>query len=872
MKINTFQTKNSKLVVITCILLLTLSSLVSVMPALAYYVPPSTQPTGTYVGISPTLTGIDQTVVASIMVTPSPESPSQIVAHLVGADPSSFMNISLTIVKPDGTQETTMPIDRNLAKIGINVPGAARIDGHIQFDFTPDQIGNYTFTATFPGQTFTNEGLTPNSTVANHAVYYEPSTSDPTVLTVQQDKVIESGAFTGWPWSPLPENYWEHPLSTDNREWASITGPWIKANYDTLATNYNPYSTAPKAPHILWKNQVDLSGLVGGVMGSMGYSTSGAGQAPIILDGRIYQSSALTPGALDCIDLRTGELIWTKTTAVGGVPSQASQLNFLFQTAAQQSQGGIQPTLMHFTPGNWFFYDAFTLTPLGEAWSNAPTSVVDVPFDISTPTFENGNPVTYLIQTGGYNTTEPLNNAYMNLIMWNFTRLTNYGDTFIPNVDNQFSKGVQWNVSIRQPDGWDPGVRLPDLWPTITAHYLPNAGVVIVQGSTGIMGFDASTGEFLWKSTTVQSVWWTNLPGLTGPETHGPLMVFDASMPGWTAYDVTTGEIMWSTEIGPSPWNNLMSSAWAFHNGMFYAGHYDGHVYAFDTKTGEIEWTSDWTGKTDETPFGNHPLNGGEGNSGFVGADGTLYVSSSTVYMLQPRTRFNALYAIDESDGSFIWKLPIGISPKSIAYGYLTGHDFDHGMQYCIGKGKTATTVSAPMTSVDLGDTVLIQGTVMDLSPAQPNTPAISDADMGEWMDYLHGQNATLINNPPKPNGVEVSLTAVDSNGNTQNLGTTTSDFEGLYSLTWTPEVEGKYTVYATFDGSESYWSSSDATAFNVDPAPAPATTIEPEEPIDDPVDTEEPTSFITTEVAIIAAVAVAAVIGVATYFLLKRK
>ena len=45
-----------------------------------------------------------------------------------------------------------------------------------------------------------------------------------------------------------------------------------------------------------------------------------------------------------------------------------------------------------------------------------------------------------------------------------------------------------------------------------------------------------------------------------------------------------------------------------------------------------------------------------------------------------------------------------------------------------------------------------------------PNgVPAISDANMSVWMDYLYMQNATLLNSPPDCIGVPVTLTAIAS-------------------------------------------------------------------------------------------------------------
>jgi hypothetical protein len=67
---------------------------------------------------------------------------------------------------------------------------------------------------------------------------------------------------------------------------------------------------------------------------------------------------------------------------------------------------------------------------------------------------------------------------------------------------------------------------------------------------------------------------------------------------------------------------------------------------------------------------------------------------------------------------------------------------------------------------------------------------------------------------------VTVELSVVDANGNYRSIGATTADADGFFSLNWKPDIEGKYTVYASFGGSESYWPSHAVTAFNVDPAP----------------------------------------------------
>ena len=104
-----------------------------------------------------------------------------------------------------------------------------------------------------------------------------------------------------------------------------------------------------------------------------------------------------------------------------------------------------------------------------------------------------------------------------------------------------------------------------------------------------------------------------------------------------------------------------------------------------------------------------------------------------------------------------------------------------------------------------------------------PNgVPAVSDASMTHWMEYVYKQQ-------PKPTdatGVRVTINVVDANGNYRTIGTATSDATGFYSLQWTPDIPGKYTVYATFDGSESYWSSQATTAFSVDTSSATPTPL----------------------------------------------
>ena len=71
-------------------------------------------------------------------------------------------------------------------------------------------------------------------------------------------------------------------------------------------------------------------------------------------------------------------------------------------------------------------------------------------------------------------------------------------------------------------------------------------------------------------------------------------------------------------------------------------------------------------------------------------------------------------------------------------------------------------------------------------------------------MKYVYMQFAR----PTDATGVEVTLDTIDPNGNYLHIGNTTSDASGMYSYQWTPEIPGKYTVIATFAGTDSYYAS----------------------------------------------------------------
>ena len=316
----------------------------------------------------------------------------------------------------------------------------------------------------------------------------------------------------------------------------------------------------------------------------------------------------------------------------------------------------------------------------------------------------------------------------------------------------------------------------------------------------------------------------------------------------WSGYSMDDGSKLW----GPV---RSLASDWDYHSratggfpshagigeartvayGHLYTAGFGGLVSCFDMKDGSLVWT-----------YGN----GGAGNSTFSGlespwghsptfiskiADGKIYTFTSEHSVGQPIYKGSKWRCIDAFTGKEIWTIS-GYSERNmgvVADGYFVNFNEYDSQVYCIGKGPSKLTVTAPDVGIELGRSIMIRGTVTDIAAGTqqkeqasrfPNgVPAVSDNSMSAWMEYVYMQKSK----PTNATGVEVTLDVIDANGNYRNIGTTTSDASGFYSFDWTPDIEGKYTVIATFGGSGSYWPSHAETAFVVEAA-APTPTAQP--------------------------------------------
>jgi hypothetical protein len=202
-----------------------------------------------------------------------------------------------------------------------------------------------------------------------------------------------------------------------------------------------------------------------------------------------------------------------------------------------------------------------------------------------------------------------------------------------------------------------------------------------------------------------------------------------------------------------------------------------------------------------------------------------------------------------------------------IADGSLTAFNHYDNKIYNLNKGPTLVKVSAPDVAVPISNSILIKGTVTDISPGTngqeqamrfPNgVPAVSDASMSDYMAYVYMQQAK----PANITGVPVTISVIDANNNNRPIGQVFTDENGFFSLNWKPDITGTYTVIATFEGSQSYWPAHSQNAFTV-------SDVGPTQP---PAETAQPSAadlyFIPAIAAIILAIAIVGIVMVLLFF-----
>ncbi len=375
----------------------------------------------------------------------------------------------------------------------------------------------------------------------------------------------------------------------------------------------------------------------------------------------------------------------------------------------------------------------------------------------------------------------------------------------------------------------------------------------------------------------------TVISGVIDPTANNGLGVFTESY-GETmqvvGYSLATGEKLWGPTAPRVAFDyygepGTPDADFQAAYGNVYASAMGGVLYCWNLTNGNLQFTYG-NGGAGNTTYGGLQIFYGDYPT-FINAvgNGIIYLVTTEHTIPDPIYKGSLIRAVNATTGQEIWTLnsyvgEFNLISFAIADGFATFLNSYDNQIYSVGRGPSAMTVDAPIADVTLGTGLVIRGTVTDISAGTkqsqqaadfPNgVPLASDASMKDWMGYVYQQK-------PLPNnftGVSVTVNVLDSNGNYRSIGTAQTDATGAFSLQWTPNIPGKYTVIATFDGTNGYWPSSAETSFGVDSAPAT------------PLPTAAPISLESTQTYIMAGVAaiivVIVIIGAILAMLITRK
>jgi len=833
--------KNKKATLIALFLTLTIAaSLVAVLPivkaqTLEYY------PTFIFVVAAPNPVGVNQpTLIVTWTQALPPETPLHPVPGTVGGR-AAWEGLTYTVTKPDGTKETLA--------LGVTDPV-----GGGYYRYVPDTVGKYSVQAHFPAQW-------KNTTTFNRL--YAAADSKIETFVVQQEQLAAV------PGVPLPTEYWTRPIFAYNRDWSQIAGNWITGLKDL------PYITGPDTAHVVWTEPYFFGGIAGGTSGSLSYHTGSAYEAKFsgatIMQGILYynlnlgSSSTASQGKVVARDLRTGELLWEKN-------GTGITMSTIYDYESP-NQHGVHPYL--WVTGNRVI-DPFSGTELF-SFTNVPSGTEAVG--------QKGERLIYQWDP-----------ALRWLALWDFSApLTMTGlsasgiaQFLIDKVET--TSYWQWRPVGKQING-TTGYRWNATLPTNLPPRLSRDVAEVVYDADGApeMLFCTSgaidryrtTDPFIIYAVSVEKgregtlLWKTQFKMPFANATFDPsygyvldgenrVVAFQERITRqWYGFDLDTGNKLWGPTVSQPPYDYYSSYAVVAY-GKFYTGSWSGILQAFDIKTGELLWTNSTDPCELEGPYENWVIRGT-----MAPIDGKIYLTTNEHSHTQPLYRTWKSYCFNATTGDRLWDLTGLWEEFAIADGYMVNLNELDEQIYTIGKGPSATTVAAsPKISVH-GNSVLVEGSVTDISAGTksdaltarfPNgVPAVSDDSMTAWMEYVYMQ----MPKPTDATGVEVTLDAIDPNNNFVHIGTVTSDASGFYSYQWTPDVPGKYTVIATFAGSKSYWPSQTETSISVSEAPTP-TQPEPAAPL--------PPFEMYTLYATIAIIIAVAIVGLMLVRILRKR
>jgi hypothetical protein len=814
------------------------------LPSANAHTPPWTVKTFAFIEVNPNPVGVGQTAYVNFWIDCVPPT-------AIGSWGTRWHGFKVTVTTPNG--DTT-----DLGTFDSDATGGAWTQ------YVPDKVGTYTFDFSFPGQADVQEenpypyGRSAIRGLDSINDTYTASSAS-TTLTVQEEQIVEL-----YPANPLPTQYWTRPITSMNREWYSIGGNWLGTTVSGSATsagNFQPYTTAPNTAHILWTYPQAFGGQIGGESGSTStslYQTGTAyesrtgyrGNSPVIMYGILYYTffpgASTNPDGMNAVDLKTGKLLWNMPLITSGKEDDEQTLfagmiyNFItgngygahaYLFSETKGLGDVVPK----EAPSWSMYDAMT-----GKWILTIANATLQPKLVTGP---NGELISYSV-AGGM------------LRLWNMSKCIEEGSALNniysgyhaaeiwrppQNATIDWAGGYQWSAPLATTYDGNPlrlGISAIDYSDDVAL--LTQSAPATSEGSNSEgwridAGYSASTGALLWGPIKRTIPQWTSEKITAAGD--GVYTSWNQEGMTWTTYSIATGKLLWTTTPWTNTWNYFGSGS-VIGDGIEICWAFGGQVACYDVTTGAEIWSWSTGSAGYDTPYGVWPIYGSP--AGLL-ADGKFYIGTGHEYT-PPVFKGAKVYCLNATTGKEIWSIidwPGSKGDWFIGDGVFVAPNIYDMQLYAYAPGPTKTTVTAPSVGVTTETPVTISGTVMDISPGSqqsavamnfPNgLPCVSDASMTPWMEFVYEQQPC----PANVTGVPVTISTIDPNGNYVYLGTTISDGSGFYSFTLdTSQLgagPGKYTITATFAGSDSYYSSSSEAAFTL--ALAPATTPAPTSP-----------------------------------------
>ncbi len=792
----------------------------------------------------------------------------------------------VVITKPDGLTET-LPSSGSLTSDST---------GTTYTKYTPDAIGNYSVMVVFEqlNWIFKEAGNDSSSYPLAGRDYYGVtflSSNRTYIVAVQQDP-ISTSAITYY---PLPTEYWARPIEGQDNTWGAVSSNWLNSAADTdfgsSDNRVQTQGTAPNSGHILWTKPTEDGGVVGGDANAFlgdregqvfnaghQYQTRFNGQS-IIMYGRLYYQEPITwsgsGGAWVCVDLKTGQEVWRNQTM-----SASPSFGYYVEYDDMNQHGVINPGYIFSNNFGTAIHPRYGTTPTTLSINSVPSGTI-----VAGP---KGEQLRYIIQREG---------SDWRLFEWNSSRVFAYqtSGTFnaslaslirvpstAPNQPDIPTWDFNVSISTTMPSNWNPTILQ-----VVRGDYLLGSNGTLPRAGTSSLYYhnqDVSTlfavslkpgeeGRMLWMKNYDMTFVSNNevIQRLFIRAGEGVFVMQEMPSLTWLGFDVYTGNLLWTSapqsDINPFgyyTWVSLMNVfGSSIYDGKLITAGYTGHVFCYDLHTGELLWKQ-------------AALTGGEIFKYYtvfhgLTADGKVFIGTHEHSADTPLLKGAKVRVFNLTTGDIVWNMLGWAHPATFALGdgVLTyWNNYDHQV-YAVGKGPSTMTVEVTNDVVQSGNSAMIKGTVTDVSPGTtqsvngmrfPNgVPAVSDESQSAWMEYVYMEKPR----PTNVTGVTVTLSVIDANGNQREIGTTTANADGFYSFDWMPDIDGQFTVTATFAGSESYWPSHAVTAFNVDPAaPTPVPTAEVVQSVTDQY-------FVPAVAGIIVAIAI---VGALLAILLLRK